>query len=218
MEWKELLTHVDHTLLRPDARWEEIQRIVDEGIQYGTASVCIPPSYVSRAAQYAQGQVPICTVIGFPNGYHTAPIKAAEATNAVQNGAAEIDMVVNLGWVKDGLFGQVGAEIQTVKNACQGRILKVIIETCLLTDEEKIKLCQVVSESGADYIKTSTGFSTGGATAHDVALLRKYTAPQVKVKAAGGIASKADAEEFLALGADRLGTSRLVKLAKEAGM
>ena len=218
MDWKELLTHVDHTLLKPEARWEDIRRIVDEGIHYGCASVCIPASYVSQAAQYAQGQVPICTVIGFPNGYSTAPIKAAEATNAVQNGAAEIDMVVNLGWVKDGLFQQVGAEIQTVKNACQGRILKVIIETCLLTEVEKIRMCQVVSESGADYIKTSTGFSTGGATAHDVALLRKYTAPHVKVKAAGGIATKEDAEEFLTLGADRLGTSRLVKLAKEAGL
>lgn len=218
MDWKELLTHVDHTLLKPEACWEDIRRIVDEGIHYGCASVCIPASYVSQAAQYAQGQVPICTVIGFPNGYSTAPMKAAEATNAVQNGAAEIDMVVNLGWVKDGLFQQVGAEIQTVKNACQGRILKVIIETCLLTEEEKIRMCQVVSESGADYIKTSTGFSTGGATAHDVALLRKYTAPHVKVKAAGGIASKEDAEEFLTLGADRLGTSRLVKLAKEAGL
>lgn len=218
MDWKELLTHVDHTLLKPEARWEDIRQIVDEGIHYGCASVCIPASYVSQAAQYAQGQVPICTVIGFPNGYSTAPMKAAEATNAVQNGAAEIDMVVNLGWVKDGLFQQVGAEIQTVKNACQGRILKVIIETCLLTEEEKIRMCQVVSESGADYIKTSTGFSTGGATAHDVALLRKYTAPHVKVKAAGGIATKEDAEEFLTLGADRLGTSRLVKLAKEAGL
>lgn len=218
MDWKELLTHVDHTLLKPEARWEDIRRIVDEGIHYGCASVCIPASYVSQAAQYAQGQVPICTVIGFPNGYSTAPMKAAEATNAVQNGAAEIDMVVNLGWVKDGLFQQVGAEIQTVKNACQGRILKVIIEICLLTEEEKIRMCQVVSESGADYIKTSTGFSTGGATAHDVALLRKYTAPHVKVKAAGGIATKEDAEEFLTLGADRLGTSRLVKLVKEAGL
>ena len=218
MEWKELLTHVDHTLLAPQARWEDIRRIVDEGIHFGTASVCIPPAYVSQAAQYAQGQVPICTVIGFPNGYHAAPIKAAEATLAVNSGASEIDMVVNLGWVKDGLYRQVEAEIQTVKNACQGRILKVIIETCLLTQEEKIQLCHVVSESGADFIKTSTGFSTGGATAQDVALLRQYTAPHVKVKAAGGIASKEDAEEFLALGADRLGTSRLVKLAKEAGL
>ena len=180
--------------------------------------MCIPPAYVQRAAEYAAGRVPICTVIGFPNGYNAAPIKAAEATHAVLSGAAEIDMVVNLGWVKDGLFGQVLAEIQAVKAACQGRVLKVIIETCLLTQEEKCRLCQVVSDAGADYIKTSTGFSTGGATAQDVALLRQHTAPQVKVKAAGGIATKEGAEAFLALGADRLGTSRLVKLAKEAGL
>lgn len=218
MEWKEILSHVDHTLLKPQASWEDIRQLVDEGIQYGCASVCIPPSYVNQAARYAEGRVKICTVIGFPNGYNTAPIKAAEATNAVQNGADEVDMVVNLGWVKDGLFDRVQAEIQTVKNACQGRVLKVIVETCLLTQEEKIRLCQVVSDAGADYIKTSTGFSTGGATPQDVALLRQHTAPQVKVKAAGGIASKEDAEHFLALGADRLGTSRLVKLAKEAGL
>ena len=210
MEWKEILSHVDHTLLKPEATWE--------GIHYGCASVCIPPAYVQRAAEYAAGRVAICTVIGFPNGYNAAPIKAAEATHAVLSGAAEIDMVVNLGWVKDGLFGQVLAEIQAVKAACQGRVLKVIIETCLLTQEEKCRLCQVVSDAGADYIKTSTGFSTGGATAQDVALLRQHTAPQVKVKAAGGIATKEDAEAFLALGADRLGTSRLVKLAKEAGL
>ena len=218
MVWRDILSHVDHTLLNPAARWEEIRRIVDEGIQYGCASVCIPPAYVKQAAQYAAGRVPICTVIGFPNGYNAAPIKAAEATHAVLSGAAEIDMVVNLGWVKDGLFDQVLAEIQAVKAACQGRVLKVIIETCLLTQEEKCRLCQVVSDAGADYIKTSTGFSTGGATAQDVALLRQHTAPQVKVKAAGGIATKEDAEAFLALGADRLGTSRLVKLAKEAGL
>lgn len=215
MDWKELLTHVDHTLLKPEARWEDIRRIVDEGIHYGCASVCIPASYVSQAAQYAQGQVPICTVIGFPNGYSTAPMKAAEATNAVQNGAAEIDMVVNLGWVKDGLFQQVGAEIQTVKNACQGRILKVIIETCLLTEEEKIRMCQVVTEAGADFIKTSTGFSAGGATREDIALFKKYVGPQVRIKAAGGIKSFADARDFISLGASRLGTSRLVELAKK---
>ena len=162
--------------------------------------------------------MPICTVIGFPNGYSTAPIKAAEASNAVGNGAQEIDMVANLGWVKDGLYDQVEAEIRAVKNACQGRVLKVIIETCLLSQEEKVRLCQVVGESGADYIKTSTGFSTGGATFDDVALLRRHTPPHVQVKAAGGISSKEDAERFLALGADRLGTSRLVKLAKEAGL
>ncbi len=218
MEWKEILAHVDHTLLKPQARWEEIRQIVEEGIAYGCASVCIPPSYVQQAVEYAAGRVPICTVIGFPNGYSTTAVKRAEARDAVANGAQEIDMVVNLGWVKDGLFDLVFGEIQAVKEACQGRVLKVIIETCLLTREEKIRLCQIVGKSGADYIKTSTGFSTGGATAQDVALLRQHTAPQVKVKAAGGIATKEDAERFLALGADRLGTSRLVKLAKEAGL
>ena len=213
-----ILSKVDHTLLRPDAVWEEIRALCDDAVRFHCASVCIPPAYVQRAAEYAAGRVAICTVIGFPNGYNAAPIKAAEATHAVLSGAAEIDMVVNLGWVKDGLFGQVLAEIQAVKAACQGRVLKVIIETCLLTQEEKRRLCQVVSDAGADYIKTSTGFSTGEATAQDVALLRQHTAPQVKVKAAGGIATKEDAEAFLALGADRLGTSRLVKLAKEAGL
>ena len=218
MDWKELLTHVDHTLLKPEARWEDIRRIVDEGIHYGCASVCIPASYVSQAAQYAQGQVPICTVIGFPNGYSTAPMKAAEATNAVQNGAAEIDMVVNLGWVKDGKYDDVLAEIKAVKAACGDKLLKVIIETCLLTQEEKIKMCEVLAQSGAEYIKTSTGFSTGGATFQDVALLRQHCPPHVKVKAAGGIASLADAEKFLSLGADRLGTSRIVALAKQQGV
>lgn len=218
MELRAILSHVDHTLLKQDATWEQIKTIVDEGIAYGTASVCIPASYVHQAAEYAGGRVPICTVIGFPNGYSTTAAKCFEAADAIKNGAAEIDMVVNLGWVKDGLFDQVLAEIQAVKAACQGRVLKVIIETCLLTQEEKRRLCQVVSDAGADYIKTSTGFSTGGATAQDVALLRQHTAPQVKVKAAGGIATKEDAEAFLALGADRLGTSRLVKLAKEAGL
>ena len=206
MEWKEILAHVDHTLLNPAARWEEIRRIVDEGIQYGCASVCIPPAYVKQAAEYAAGRVPICTVIGFPNGYSTTAVKRAEARDAVANGAQEIDMVVNLGWVKDGLFDLVFGEIQAVK------------ETCLLTREEKIRLCQIVGDSGADYIKTSTGFSTGGATFADVALLREYTPARVKVKAAGGISSQEDGERFLALGADRLGTSRLVKLAKEAGL
>ena len=183
-----------------------------------SASVCIPPSFVKQAAEYLKGRVPVCTVIGFPNGYNTTAVKVYETAEAVENGADEIDMVVNLGWVKDGLYDEVGSEISQLKATCGDRILKVIVETCLLNQEEKIRLCQVVSESGADYIKTSTGFSTGGATREDVALLRQYTAPSVKVKAAGGIASKEDAEAFLALGADRLGTSRLVALAKEAGL
>ena len=217
MEWKKLLSHVDHTLLRQDARWEEIQKIVEEGIAYGCASVCIPPSYVKQAADYAQGKVKICTVIGFPNGYSTTAVKCFEAADAVKNGADEIDMVVNLGWVKDGLFDQVLQEIREVKEACGGKLLKVIIETCLLTQEEKNALCRAVSESGADYIKTSTGFSKAGANAEDVALLREHTDPQVHVKAAGGISSKEDGETFLALGADRLGTSRLVKLAQKEG-
>ena len=218
MEWNQILSHVDHTLLKQEARWEDIQKIVEEGIHYGCASVCIPPSYVKQAAEYAQGKVKVCTVIGFPNGYNTTAVKCFEARNAVDSGADEIDMVVNLGWVKDGLYGQVLEEIRSVKFSCGEHVLKVIIETCLLTQEEKERLCQVVSESGADYIKTSTGFSTGGATREDVALLREQTAPQVKVKAAGGISSKEDAEEFLALGADRLGTSRLVKLARKEGL
>lgn len=218
MEWNQILSHVDHTLLKQEARWEDIQKIVEEGIHYGCASVCIPPSYVKQAAEYAQGRVKVCTVIGFPNGYNTTAVKCFEARNAVDSGADEIDMVVNLGWVKDGLYGQVLEEIRSVKFSCGEHVLKVIIETCLLTQEEKERLCQVVSESGADYIKTSTGFSTGGATKEDVALLREQTAPQVKVKAAGGISSKEDAEDFLALGADRLGTSRLVKLAQKEGL
>lgn len=218
MEWNQILSHVDHTLLKQEARWEDIQKIVEEGIHYGCASVCIPPSYVKQAAEYAQGKVKVCTVIGFPNGYNTTAVKCFEARNAVDSGADEIDMVVNLGWVKDGLYGQVLEEIRSVKFSCGEQVLKVIIETCLLTQEEKERLCQVVSESGADYIKTSTGFSTGGATREDVALLREHTAPQVKVKAAGGISSKEDAEDFLALGADRLGTSRLVKLAQKEGL
>ena len=217
MEWKEILSHVDHTLLKPEATWEDIRQVVEEGIHYGCASVCIPPAYVQRAAEYAAGRVAICTVIGFPNGYNAAPIKAAEATHAVLSGAAEIDMVVNLGWVKDGLFDQVLAEIQAVKAACQGRVLKVIIETCLLTQEEKCRLCQVVSDAGADYIKTSTGFPPAGPPPRTWPAAAAHR-PQVKVKAAGGIATKEDAEAFLALGADRLGTSRLVKLAKEAGL
>lgn len=218
MEVKEILSKCDHTLLAQTATWKEIRAICDDGMKYGCASVCIPASYVKQAAEYVAGKLPICTVIGFPNGYNTTAVKCFEAANACFLGASEIDMVVNLGWVKDGLYDEASSEISQLKATCGDRILKVIVETCLLTQEEKIRLCQVVSESGADYIKTSTGFSTGGATREDVALLRQYTAPSVKVKAAGGIASKEDAEAFLALGADRLGTSRLVALAKEAGL
>ena len=218
MEWNQILSHVDHTLLKPQASWQDIQNLVDEAVAYGCASVCIPPSCVKQAAEYAAGRVPICTVIGFPNGYNTTAVKCFEAANACFLGASEIDMVVNLGWVKDGLYDEASSEISQLKATCGDRILKVIVETCLLTQEEKIRMCRLVTQAQADYIKTSTGFSTGGATREDVALLRQYTAPSVKVKAAGGIASKEDAEAFLALGADRLGTSRLVALAKEAGL
>lgn len=218
MDKKEIISHVDHTLLSVTAGWEDIRAICDEGIRYGAASVCIPASYVSRAAEYVRGRVRICTVIGFPNGYDTTAAKSFMAADAVRKGADEIDMVINLGWVKDGLYDLVTDEIRRVKDACGDRILKVIIECCKLTDDEKIALCRCVSESGADYIKTSTGFGGGGATRHDVALLRKYSAPHVKVKAAGGIRTFEDAEEYLALGADRLGTSALLKLmAEDAG-
>lgn len=216
MNMTTILSHCDHTLLRQTATWAEIQALCDDGMAYGVASVCIPASYVARASAYAAGRLAICTVIGFPNGYDTTAAKCFMAQNAVANGADEIDMVINLGWVKDGLWQQVLDEIVAVRAACVGKILKVIIETCLLTEEEKIKLCQVVSQSGADYIKTSTGFSAAGATRQDVALLRAQVAPTVRVKAAGGIASVEDARAFLELGADRLGTSRLVKLAEEA--
>ena len=220
MDVKEILRHVDHTLLAPTATWEEIRQICDDGIKYGCASVCIPQTYVAHAAHYIAeqqhygfGQLPVCTVIGFPNGYVPSGIKCMEAESAVADGATEIDMVINLGWVKEGQYDKILQEINSVKISCHGNILKVIIETCMLTDEEKIKLCEVVSNSAADYIKTSTGFSTGGATADDVRLLRTCCPPHVKVKAAGGIASLADAEEFIRLGADRLGTSRVVKIA-----
>ena len=216
MELHEILAHVDHTLLKQDATWEQIQTIVDEGMEYQTASVCIPASYVKQAAEYAGGRVKICTVIGFPNGYSTMASKCFEAADAVQNGADEIDMVVNIGWVKDGKYDEVLEEIKDVKEACGGKLLKVIIETCLLTEEEKIELCRVVSESGAEFIKTSTGFAGGGATFEDVELMRKHCPPRMQVKAAGGISTLADAERFLELGASRLGTSRIVKSAREA--
>ena len=214
MEKSEILSKVDHTLLSQTATWAEIKAICDDGIKYGTASVCIPPSYVKKAAEYVCGKLKICTVIGFPNGYNTTVVKCAETEDAVKNGADEIDMVINVGFVKDGDYRAVLDEIKAIKKACGGKLLKVIIETCLLTDDEKIKLCGVVSESGADYIKTSSGFSTGGATLHDVELMRKHSAPTLKVKAAGGISSLEDAEKMIELGADRLGTSRIVKIVK----
>ena len=214
MNINEILSKVDHTLLSQAATWAEIKALCDDGLKYQTASVCIPPSYVKKAAEYVSGKLKICTVIGFPNGYNTTAVKCAETEDAVKNGADEIDMVINIGRVKDGDYASVLNEIKAVKQACHGKLLKVIIETCLLTDEEKTKLCSVVSESGADYIKTSTGFSTGGATFSDVELMRKNSHPSLKVKAAGGIASIEDAEKMIELGADRLGTSRIVKIVK----
>ena len=213
-ELQDILSRVDHTLLAQGATWKEIKDICDDGIKYGCASVCIPASYVKQAAEYVAGKIPVCTVIGFPNGYDTTAAKCFEASDAVANGASEIDMVINIGWVKDGLYDKVLSEIRDVKGHCHGKLLKVIIETCLLTDAEKIELCRVVSESGADYIKTSTGFGGGGATREDVALFKAHVAPHVKIKAAGGIADLNDAKDFIALGADRLGTSRIVKAVK----
>ena len=212
MEKQEILKRLDHTLLQQTATWKQIQTLCDEGMEYGTASVCIPPSFVKRAKEYVGDKLPVCTVIGFPNGYMTESVKVSETEDAVKNGADEIDMVINVGMVKEGDFDGVLSEIRAVKKACQGKLLKVIIETCLLTDEEKIEMCRLVTESGAEYIKTSTGFSTGGATFEDVALMRKHVGKDVKVKAAGGISSVEDAEHFIELGADRLGTSRLIKL------
>ncbi len=214
MEIRDILSKVDHTLLSQSATWEEIRQVCDDGMKFGTASVCIPPSYVKAASEYVKGQLKICTVIGFPNGYSTTATKCFEARDAVENGADEIDMVINVGLVKDGKFDEVLEEIKAVRASCVGRVLKVIIETCLLTKEEKIKLCHVVSESGADYIKTSTGFSTGGATREDIALFAANVAPHLKIKAAGGISSVKDAEDFISLGADRLGTSKIVKIVK----
>ncbi len=218
MDVRDILKCVDHTLLSQDAVWEDIRALCDDGITYGVASVCIPAAFVRRAKEYAEGRLPICTVIGFPNGYSTAAAKCFEAADAVKNGADEVDMVIHVGALKEGRDGDVLEEIRAVKAACDGRLLKVIVETCLLTEEEKIRVCGIVSASGADYIKTSTGFSRGGATFEDVALFAKHVAPGVKIKAAGGIASLADAEEFLRLGASRLGTSRVVKLVKAGGL
>lgn len=207
-----LLARVDHTLLSPAAAWPEIQTLCDEGIAYGVASVCIPPTFVCRAADYLAGRLPVCTVIGFPNGYHTADVKAFETRCAVADGAGEIDMVINIGAVKEGRYDTTADEIRAVRAACPGKILKVIIETCLLTEDEKVRLTEIVADSGAEYIKTSTGFSTGGATPEDIRLFAAHRKNGLKIKAAGGIRTLADAELFLSLGADRLGTSRIVRL------
>ena len=214
MELKDILAKCDHTLLGQTATWAEIKAICDDGMRFHTASVCIPASYVKQAKEYVGDKLAICTVIGFPNGYATTAAKCFMAHDAVQNGADEIDMVINIGWAKDGKWDEITKEIADIKGHCHGKILKGIIETCLLTDEEKIALCKCVSDSGADYIKTSTGFSKAGATFADVELFAKHVASHVKIKAAGGISSIEDAEKFIALGADRLGTSRIVKIAK----
>ena len=213
MEISQILSKCDHTLLGQTATWADIKAICDDGIKYSTASVCIPASFVKQAKEYVGDKLAICTVIGFPNGYATTASKCFMASDAVDNGADEVDMVINIGWAKEGKFDAIRDEIAAIKAACKGKLLKVIIETCLLTDDEKIALCKAVSDSGADYIKTSTGFSTAGATFHDVELFAKHVAPHVKIKAAGGISSLEDAEKFIALGADRLGTSRIVKIA-----
>ena len=214
MELAEILHKCDHTLLSQTATWAEIRALCDDGMKYHCASVCIPAAYVREAKAYVGGKLPICTVIGFPNGYATTAAKCFMASDAVDNGADEVDMVINIGWAKDGKWAEITREIAEVKQACHGKCLKVIIETCLLTEEEKIQLCKCVSDSGADFIKTSTGFSKAGATFEDVALFKEHVAPHVKIKAAGGISSLEDAEKFIELGADRLGTSRIVKIAK----
>ena len=214
MELSEILAKCDHTLLGQASTWTEIKAICDDGMRYKTASVCIPASFVKQAKEYVGEKLAICTVIGFPNGYATTASKCFMATDAVDNGADEVDMVINIGWAKEGKWEAITEEIAAIKAACKGRLLKVIIETCLLTDEEKIALCKCVTDAKADYIKTSTGFSTAGATFHDVELFAKHIGPNVKIKAAGGISSLEDAERFIELGASRLGTSRIVKIAK----
>ena len=214
MELKDILAKCDHTLLGQASTWNDIKGICDDGMKYQTASVCIPASFVKQAKEYVGERLAICTVIGFPNGYATTAAKCFMASDAVDNGADEVDMGIKNCWAKEGKWDEITAEIAAIKKACKGKLLKVIIETCLLTDEEKIQLCKCVSDSGADYIKTSTGFSTAGATFADVELFAKHVAPHVKIKAAGGISSIEDAEKFIALGADRLGTSRIVKIAK----
>ena len=214
MKKEDILKFVDHTLLGQAATWEEIRGILDDAIKYETASACIPASYVKQAAEYVDGKLPICTVIGFPNGYSTTAVKVYEAKDAIENGAEEIDMVINIGHLKDKRYQEIEEEIRRIHEACDGKILKVIIETCLLTEEEKIKMCEIVTSAGAEFIKTSTGFSTAGATLADVELMRKHVGKEVKVKAAGGISSFDDAGEFVKAGAVRLGTSRLIKIMK----
>lgn len=214
MDRNKILSAVDHTLLTQNATWEDIKQILDDGIKYSVASACIPASYVKKAKEYVGDKLPICTVIGFPNGYSTTAVKIFETEDAIKNGADEIDMVINITDVKNENFDAILEEIKDIHKACNGKILKVIIETCLLTEEEKIKMCEIVTKSGAEYIKTSTGFSTGGATFNDIALMKKYVGKNVKIKAAGGISSLDDAAKFMELGADRLGTSRIVKIIK----
>ena len=214
MDKRDVLKTVDHTLLTQNATWEEIKAILDDAMKYETASACIPAAYVKQAAEYVEGKLPICTVIGFPNGYSTTATKVFETKDAIANGASEIDMVINIGFLKDKRYDEIREEISKIHEACDGKILKVIIETCLLTEEEKIKMCELVTEAGAEFIKTSTGFSKAGATFEDVKLMHDHVGEGVKVKAAGGISSFEDAEEFIRLGADRLGTSRLVKILK----
>lgn len=214
MEKKDILGKVDHTLLTQTALWDDIRQILDDAMKYETASACIPAAYVKQAADYVAGKLPICTVIGFPNGYSTTAVKVYETKDAIASGAEEIDMVINIGFLKDGRYDEVEEEIRQIHEACGGKTLKVIVETCLLTEEEKVKICELVTKAGAEYIKTSTGFSASGATFADVALMREHVGKEVKIKAAGGISSFDDAEEFVRLGADRLGTSRLVNIIK----
>ncbi len=214
MDMKEILKHVDHTLLLQGATWEEIKQICDDAMKYETASVCIAPSYVKQAAEYMGDKMAVCTVIGFPNGYMTTKAKEFETKDALENGASEIDMVINIGWLKDKKYDLIENEIRALKAVCKDKILKVIIETCFLTDEEKIKMCEIVTNAGADYIKTSTGFGGAGATFDYIKLFSQHIGPNVKIKAAGGISSMEDAEKFLELGADRLGTSRIIKIVK----
>lgn len=218
MEIKEILSKVDHTLLRQTTTWQEIKMLCDDGLRYQTASVCIPPCYVKAASGYLAGKLPVCTVIGFPNGYMTTAAKVAEAQDAVLNGADELDMVINLGALRAGDFAEVQRDIEAIRAACRGKILKVIVETCLLTEQEKIKMCSIVGASGADFIKTSTGFSTAGATPEDIALFAAHVPAGLRIKAAGGIRSIEDAEKMLSLGASRLGTSSIVKIVKEKGL